>query len=145
MARGKNTSTISNSSAMRNMRGRSDASRAIDAVRPSKKIDGRPTKRWAQKMDKSDAKGIDDGSPRAKSRNAGAIKRHFGKIGRQGAYATNRKRANEKLRTQTDQMKDLRVRSRTATGAEAADISKRIDTLKRNMVRQQQIIANKPN
>jgi hypothetical protein len=145
MARGRKSTTISNASAMRNMRGRSDASRAIDAVRPSKKIDGRPTKRWSERMDKSDAKGIDDGSPKAKARNAGAIKRHFGKIGRRGAYTTNRKRANSTLRSQTDQMKDLRQRSRNATGTEAVSISKRIDTLKRSMVRQQQIIANKPN
>lgn len=144
MARGKNAKTISNASAMRNMRGRSDASRAIDAVRPSKKIDGRPTKRWSERMDKSDAKNIDDGSPRAKARNAGAIKRHFGKIGRRGAYSTNRNRANAQLRNDTTRLKELRERYRNATGKDAEEYSQRINILKRSMVRQQQIIANKP-
>lgn len=152
MARGKNSrTTISNASAMRNMRGRSDASRAIDAVRPSKKIDARPTKRWADKMGKRDAKNIDDGSPRAKARNAGSIKRHFGKIGRRGAYATNRKKANAILRDETDHMKALRGNLADAERSSGPQKESKVEFWKDRiriskgiMIKQQRIIANKP-
>jgi hypothetical protein len=136
---------IAKETALRRNRERSTASRAIDAVRKTKKKPKQPNSRWAKKPGNSDVIGIDDGSKLSKKRNQKQIKAHFGKIGRKGANKTNAKRANKKLLQQTPQMKTLiKAKRETNDPKKKKKLSKKIQFLKKDMVKNQKLVARWP-
>lgn len=143
----KKNKNISPSAAMRVNRNRPKRSRAMDAVRPAKKIDQKPTKKWARNPSKRDIKGIDDGSKKAKARNHNVIKEVFGKMGKKGAAHTNAKNASEYMQYMHSQIKLSLNRLRSLeqqpqtyfVKEEIKQVKQRIDERKKEINKQQRI------
>jgi len=69
----------------------SKRSQMFDVIRKSSKKTKTPTKKWAKDPRKSDVKGIDDGSPKAKRRYKKEIHDEFSTKGRNGAIIRHAK------------------------------------------------------
>lgn len=107
----KTNTTIKTSAALRVNRNRSTGARALDVVKKAKTVHPKPTKRWARHPEKSDVKGIDDGSKRAKARNSLVLKKHFGMLGLIGATVTNAVVAERDLEQRQNQRKNYVTKS----------------------------------
>jgi hypothetical protein len=144
MPKGIKGKRIRKSSALRINRNRNDTARALDATRKSKKMKKVPTTTWSKNPGSSDVEGIDDGSKLARQRNAGPIKRYFGKIGLKGARVANAQNANADLLRRTEMLKSYTHALENETDpAEIKELKWHINYLKKAMVKNQQTIARK--